>query len=611
LPAVEGTTPHGPAPAGPTDAGGPLEQLEKYQPIAEIARGSLGTVYLAVARGPKLLGRLLAVKELRPDLAQVDSAVTKFLDEARIVARLKHPNLVETLAVGSHGTRHFHAMEYVDGQPLRAVMQRAHVQGVPMSLAMHLRVTLDVLAALEYVRSVADVEGKAVSVPHLGTHNVIVTHDGSVKLLGLSIASASETTSDDEEGGSRANVFAAGAMLWEGVVMSRSVVGAKRGSPHANGARRDIDPELFAIVERAMNGKAAQRYPTVGDMRDALKAHVETSHVVLPGPSGLAALVSQLFAEERVQRQEILHTQLRRLNHPTGDMQSQAPLPRLAPTPSPPLPRLEHTPVVPGVSPRARTLPLPAPAVHVPAAPAVPSFPPTEASVPASAPPAPVVVPTRKRARLVAFAAGGATLSALATFAISLALSGPSGGPSAALPSQAPAAQSERAAKVSTSHTIIRATPPSVRIYVDDAIVSNPFVADFPLDPAQHRIRAEAPGYAAQEETVTFDRDTVLHFALAALPAPGVQPSQGVAPARVPVAPAVMPVSPAPAVRPMHPPPARPSAPPPVTASALAVASPAAAPSVPALGAQAPLSAIDTPAPKPEREIFKRNPYLQ
>ena len=592
-------------PGGRPDARDGFSGLAKYQLLAEVARGGLGIVYLAVAPQPGPTPRLLALKELRDDLLADPTSVAMFRSEARIAALIDHPNLVQTLEVDSHGARPFRAMEYVDGQPLRRLVQRAHVQGRPMPLPMHLRVLTDVLAALEYTHSLAGLDGTPLGLVHrdLGPQNVVVTYEGAVKLIDFGVPASTGTTTPP-----RADIFAAGVMLWEGVVMSRSAVGPKHRPtqpPGASGPRRDVDPELFAIVERAMNSDPAARYPTALSMREALDGYVAKAGLALPNAGALGAFLSQLFVVERRAQRAIVDRQLHLLRRSPSEMRVQDELPRLAPAPIPVLPTLESTPTTPSVLPRSRPAPSSFPPTEAPArgaeVVAFASVPPAPASVATPATPAPPSRPgSRIRGRLVAFAGAGAALSALATFA-ALGASRHAGAPLTeatavtTAPARAVLSPMPTADRVTTFHRVVRARPLSVRLYVDDAVVPNPYVADLPPDPTPHRVFAEAPGYTAQEETVTFDRDLVVHFALAAAreePPAAVAPAP---PARKPVWTAFTP-----RVTPIPPPAAAP----------VATASPAPVAAAVESATPAPLSAVDK-APKPDREIYKQNPYLQ
>ena len=85
--------------------------LGKYQLIAEIARGGMGIVYLAMVQGPGGFNKLVVVKELKPEFVEEPAFLTMFLDEARLAARLNHPNIVQTNEVGNDGDRYFMAMD--------------------------------------------------------------------------------------------------------------------------------------------------------------------------------------------------------------------------------------------------------------------------------------------------------------------------------------------------------------------------------------------------------------------------------------------------------------------------------------------------------------------
>src|SRR5689334_3096969 len=87
----------------------------KYQLFASLGRGGMADVYLAVSRGPMGFNKLVVIKRLRPALAEEVSFRTMFLDEARLAARLNHPNVVHTYEVGEHAGIYFIAMEYLEG----------------------------------------------------------------------------------------------------------------------------------------------------------------------------------------------------------------------------------------------------------------------------------------------------------------------------------------------------------------------------------------------------------------------------------------------------------------------------------------------------------------
>src|ERR1700742_4301019 len=89
----------------------PSQQLGKYQLVATLGQGGMGTVYLALASGFAEFRKLLVVKELRQDLTRQPGFVNMFMDEAKLAARLSHPNVVQTFEAAVVGDRYFLAME--------------------------------------------------------------------------------------------------------------------------------------------------------------------------------------------------------------------------------------------------------------------------------------------------------------------------------------------------------------------------------------------------------------------------------------------------------------------------------------------------------------------
>src|SRR6476646_4577846 len=137
----------------------------RYRLLGEMARGGMGIVYVAAAQGPAGFSKLVALKELRPDLVEDEEFLTMFLDEARMAARLNHPNIVQTNDVDQHDGRHFIAMEYLEGRSLYFAQRRfAPKGGLPQRVV--LTVLRDVLAALDYAHELASADGKLLGFVH-------------------------------------------------------------------------------------------------------------------------------------------------------------------------------------------------------------------------------------------------------------------------------------------------------------------------------------------------------------------------------------------------------------------------------------------------------------
>src|SRR5690349_9631966 len=170
----------------------PTLRVGRYRILSELGRGGMSNVFLAVASGPGGVNKLVVLKALLPDLSTEPYALAMFLDEARLAARLNHANVVQTYEVGTEGDRHVIVMEYLEGQPLSAVLRRAGSAGLPFTLPSYLRVIVSMLEGLHYAHELTSYDGSPLMFVHrdVSPQNVFLTYDGQVKLLDFGIAKA-------------------------------------------------------------------------------------------------------------------------------------------------------------------------------------------------------------------------------------------------------------------------------------------------------------------------------------------------------------------------------------------------------------------------------------
>ncbi len=203
----------------------------------------MGVVFLAVAEGDAGFTKLRVVKRLRSELSLDQEAVSMFLAEARLAAKLHHPNVVQTNEVGFDGPDPFLEMEYLEeGQSLDAVRRRFTSSRRTLPVALSVWIVAQVLAGLNYAHELSDRDGRPLGIVHrdVSPHNVMLTYDGGVKLLDFGIAkvvdSSLETGSGVVKGKAtymapeqaargqvdrRADLFAVGVMLCEAVTGTR------------------------------------------------------------------------------------------------------------------------------------------------------------------------------------------------------------------------------------------------------------------------------------------------------------------------------------------------------------------------------------------------------
>ncbi len=295
----------------------------KHRLLLELGRGGMGIVYLARAG----VGELIVVKQLKADLARDPEFRQMLIEEARLAARLTHPNVVRTLEAGFDGRHHYIAMELLEGQPLDAIL-RANETAFPIPLAVG--VLCGVLAGLHAAHELRDADGAPLDVVHrdVSPHNVFVTYDGDVKVLDFGIAKAADSSQRTRTGivkgkatymapeqaargriERRADVFAVGVILWEVIARRRFWGDLSEQEILSRLQRGEIDrverhapdapPALAAICARATAAKAADRYASADELRVALADWSRDA-----GPSDRAAIgrfVSEVFASDRAQ----------------------------------------------------------------------------------------------------------------------------------------------------------------------------------------------------------------------------------------------------------------------------------------------------------------------
>jgi eukaryotic-like serine/threonine-protein kinase len=273
--------------------------LGKYVPFARLGRGGMADVFLAVARGPGGFNKIAVVKRLRnPDDA---SHVEMFLDEARVAARLNHPNVVHTYEVGASQQRYFIAMEYLEGQSLQALSSRLSAQSEGLSEPVIAYIATQVLKGLDHAHELRDFDGTPLGMVHrdISPQNLHLTYGGEVKVLDFGIAKTAMSVGHTETGilkgkirymspeqiagrevDRRADLFAFGVVLWEllarrplfhgdaAAVMSRIV---NEDAPGVREFRPDVSPALEAIALKALRREPQGRYATADEMRSALE----------------------------------------------------------------------------------------------------------------------------------------------------------------------------------------------------------------------------------------------------------------------------------------------------------------------------------------------------
>ena len=187
-------------PAGPLSAG---HRLGRYEILAKLASGGMAVVYVASAQGAAGFERLVALKVLHANLAYEDEFIHMFLDEARLAARIRHPNVVPTIDISdSIQTGYFLVMEYIEGDHLGGLLGAAHRAGGRLSLPVILRIVADALAGLGAAHALTDDNGRPLQLVHrdVSPHNVLVGCDGVSRLTDFGVAKAEDRLTHTRDG---------------------------------------------------------------------------------------------------------------------------------------------------------------------------------------------------------------------------------------------------------------------------------------------------------------------------------------------------------------------------------------------------------------------------
>jgi serine/threonine-protein kinase len=290
----------------------------------------MAEVYLAVMRSPGGIDKLVVLKSIRQELASDAEIRRMFLTEARLSARLNHPNVLQVSEVVDDIERPTLIMEYLEGQPLSVVLDQLRKEAGPANL---LGVLVEVLTGLEHAHELKDVKGKPLKLVHrdVSPQNVFITYDGGVKVLDFGIAKVNTAPSQTRTGiikgklaymppeqllggdvDGRTDVFAVGCLLWDIVVGQRLWSGEQEadvmlalmeGVIPKPSQFREVEPNLEAIVMKALAPDPERRFPTAAAFREALEAFMKWKGY-RPKLREFGSRIAELFHEQRQQRAE-------------------------------------------------------------------------------------------------------------------------------------------------------------------------------------------------------------------------------------------------------------------------------------------------------------------
>jgi serine/threonine-protein kinase len=315
----------------------------RYALFDFIGKGGMAEIYLARLKTELGPARRCVVKQIRPDLARDPAFSDMLVHEAKLAARLSHANVVQVLDLGREGERLFIAMEYVEGFDLNDLLRRCSRAKVPLPFEFAVHIVSEALKGLDYAHRRTDDEGRPLGIVHrdVSPSNLLVSFEGEVKVCDFGIARANDLLDAGPAGSAahelgealkgkagymspehargevidaRADVFAAGIVLWELAAGRRMYKTADGGFGLLDLARRADVPELprnglpreealRGVIAKALTRTREERYPSAAAMWRELDGYAAGAKL-MTSPLALGEWLKKTFGEEILARRQ-------------------------------------------------------------------------------------------------------------------------------------------------------------------------------------------------------------------------------------------------------------------------------------------------------------------
>ncbi|MBO6938017.1 MAG: serine/threonine protein kinase [Deltaproteobacteria bacterium] len=277
-------------------------QLGRYEVLTQLASGGMAAVYVARAKGVAGFERLVAIKVLHPHLAYEEEFISMFLDEARLAARIRHPNVVPTLDISdTEGDGFFLVMEYIEGDHFGTLLGAAAKEGERLPTPIVSKVLIDALGGLAAAHELSDENGEPLKLVHrdISPHNVMVGVDGISRLTDFGVAKAEKRLTSTRAGqfkgklaymspeqassgfaDQRSDLFSMGIMLWESLSGRRLFRGENNAAtltkilhepiPAPSELWEDLKP-FDELLAKALHREPDERFQSADEFAAALE----------------------------------------------------------------------------------------------------------------------------------------------------------------------------------------------------------------------------------------------------------------------------------------------------------------------------------------------------
>ena len=274
----------------------------KYYLLERINVGGMAEVYKAKAFGVEGFERLLAVKKILSSIAEDESFINMFIDEAKIAGQLNHPNIAQIFDLGNFEGSYFIALEYIGGKDLKTIFERGRRLGEKVSIPRICYIIMKVCEGLAHAHHKKDAQGRDLSIVHrdVSPQNVLLSYEGEVKIIDFGIAKAQGKTSQTQVGilkgkfsymspeqvrglhvDNRSDIFSLGIVLYELLTLERLFLGESDFDTLEKIRKVEMSPpslynphipkELEDIVLKALAKSPEERFQTASEFAEALE----------------------------------------------------------------------------------------------------------------------------------------------------------------------------------------------------------------------------------------------------------------------------------------------------------------------------------------------------
>ena len=303
-------------------------RLSRYEVIRRIGTGGMATVYLGRVVGAGGFERLVAIKIMHPHIANDPACVAMFLEEARLAARIRHPNVVATLDIEETPEALLMVMEYIEGLTLNQILASFNKHKRKLTIPVVLRIMADMLAGLHAAHELREPDGTALDLVHrdVSPHNLIVGVDGIARVTDFGIARAQTRLGVSTQRGEikgkvgymspeqirsygadrRSDIYATGVVMWEMLagqtlfkgesepaILFNATQGVQEAPIEVN---KTIPPVISEACMRALKQVPDERFATAAEFAEEIERAASEAGVYIAPGREVTAVVKEAIA---------------------------------------------------------------------------------------------------------------------------------------------------------------------------------------------------------------------------------------------------------------------------------------------------------------------------